>query len=474
MGVAGKNSDNGLVLSGVSEEMIARYAGSAPRYTSYPTAVEFTEKFDGQSWLEALAEEFGRDSNTGVSLYFHIPFCHELCYFCACNKLITKDKDVIEPYLQAVFAELDLYRELLPERLAVQQIHWGGGTPNFLPVDAIKRLHEKTISTFPNLIAGADVSVEVDPRTCTTEQIKAFREVGFNRLSLGVQDFDPHVQELVNRIQPYEITKALCDTARAVGFSGINVDLIYGLPDQSVAGFLQTVEQILTIRPDRIALYGYAHVTWIKKVQKALERAHLPTPGERIAIFTEALKRFSAAGYRHIGMDHLALPEDTLSLALDNGQLNRNFMGYTSHRGARLLGFGVSSISTLPGAFAQNTKDLFQYQNKLSSGELGISRGLTRTKEDRMRGELIEDLLCSGRINIPEFSNKWGIEFFSKFESGLLRLQPLIDDGLVKLDSAELRLTEVGRLFARNAATAFDAYLETHAESSRPVFSQSV
>jgi oxygen-independent coproporphyrinogen-3 oxidase len=301
----------------------------------------------------------------------------------------------------------------------IEQIHWGGGSPNFLKPDEMQMLHAECLQSFGGLAPDADVSVEIDPRTTSEAHLEKLAQLGFNRVSLGVQDFDPAVQRLVNRIQPFELTERIVRTARDVGFSGVNIDLIYGLPLQTAEGFSRTVDKVLELRPERVALYGYAHVTWIKKVQKALERAHLPTPAERIEIFLAAIRRFADAGYRHIGMDHFALPSDSLSQALDTGRLNRNFMGYSTHRGARLIGMGVSAISSLPSCYAQNVKDLTVYQERITSGLLATERGLLRTVEDQLRGEVIEAILCQGRLDIPTFDARWGCRFMQKFADGL-------------------------------------------------------
>ena len=267
------------------------------------------------------------------------------------------------------------------------------------------------------------------PRTNSEEQLETLARIGFNRISMGVQDFNPDVQKLVNRIQPYELTAEVCEQSRKHGFESINVDLIYGLPNQTLEGFERSIEQVLEIRPERVALYGYAHVTWIKKVQKALERAHLPTPKERIALFLKAVEMFSAAGYEYIGMDHFALPEDELAVAEREGHLNRNFMGYSTHRGARLIGFGASSISTIPGAMAQNEKDVGAYQERISKGELAVSRGLVRSTEDQIRGDLIERLLCQRKVSLSELESTWGVDFQEFFNSDIAKLKPMIEDG---------------------------------------------
>ena len=318
------------------KRLINAYSTQGPRYTSYPTAVEFTNSFNSDSWKKFLIA----DAHLSTALYFHLPFCNSLCYFCACNKIIARSREGVAPYLQTLFKELKTYQELLDTKnIEIEQIHWGGGTPNYLLPDEMIELHQRTLEIFPKVENDADISVEIDPRTISSEHLSTLRKLGFNRLSMGVQDFDPFVQETINRIQPYELTRDVCLEARDVGFEGLNIDLIYGLPNQTTKGFSSTLEKILEIKPERIALYGYAHVTWIKKVQKALERSHLPTPEERIDLFLQAYQMLVSAGYLHIGMDHFALPSDELSIAQDSGKLNRNFMGYTTHKGANIFWF---------------------------------------------------------------------------------------------------------------------------------------
>ncbi len=474
---AAMNASDSLLKAlsdGSLNRLIEKYSTSGPRYTSYPTAVEFHSGFDSAEWMQTLESDREiRKSTDGFSLYFHIPFCPSLCYFCACNKVITRDESVTEPYLSAVRNELAMYRSLVGD-VPVEQIHWGGGTPNFLSPESMRRLHGDCLAAFPTLTADADVSIEVDPRTCSDAHIRTLVDLGFNRLSMGVQDFDARVQSLVNRVQPFELTKRVSDEARALGIQSVNVDLIYGLPDQSVDGFRKTIEQILEIRPDRIALYGYAHVTWLKKVQKALEKAHLPTPSERVAIFLEALRMLTEAGYEYIGLDHFALPNDSLSLARRSGKLNRNFMGYSTHRGARLIGIGPSAISTFPEAFAQNTKDVALYQAGMGEKRFVTERGLRRSIDDQIRGDVIESILCLGTLDLKDFQTKWRYDFWSYFAHVLPTFDSFFRDGLLEYSSDSITLSPFGHLFSRNIAMAFDAYLSGHKASSRPVFSQAV
>ncbi len=454
----------------IPKNLISKYAVSVPRYTSYPTAVEFTAEFDTRAWKETL-EVAGKDSP--LSLYVHIPFCPKLCYFCACNKIITTDQSVTKSYLKALFKELETLARYFGDA-PVRQIHWGGGSPNFLRPEEMVSLQEETIRRFPRMQSeaeigaknDAEISVELDPRTTTLEQLHALKESGFNRVSFGVQDFNQNVQETINRVQTFEQTKELSDQSRQLGFSGVNLDLIYGLPNQTLEGFEETVRLVNILRPDRIALYGYAHVTWLQKVQKSFERAHLPTPEERIELFQLAVKSLSQAGYHHIGLDHFALPDDELTKSLRSKTLHRNFMGYTTEKGTSLLGFGASAISTLNEAFSQNEKDPKSYESRIYSDGVATVRGYRRSAEDLWRGELIEEVLCSGVVNIGDFAPHANLEDFRS------QLEEFAADQLIEFTPNGFQLTEVGRFFSRNIASVFDAYLAKH--SMKKTFSQAV
>ena len=466
------------VYSTISPELIKKYSVSGPRYTSYPTAVEFSGAVQEPNWRELVREDSAtalRESGATASVYVHIPFCPQLCWFCACTKVITRDYGLVERYLKTLSREFREYGTMLGSHVpAVEQIHWGGGSPNSLKPEDMAALHRLTLEVFPHVLPDADVSIELDPRETTREQVAALAEAGFNRFSFGIQDFTAEVQEAVHRVQSFERTKDLVDYGRARGIRGVNVDLIYGLPKQTRASFRSNVERVLELRPDRVAMYGYAHVTWLKKSQKVLEKEHLPSPDERIELFVEGLRAFTEAGYEYIGFDHFALPGDALALARRSGKLNRNFMGYTTHRGARIYGFGMSSISSLPGGFAQNAKELPEYERRIASSGLAIERGVLRSVDDRLRWEVIERLLCGGRVDIGEIERQWGIAFAGYFADALRQLEPLRQDGLMEISPGALQLTELGRLFSRNAAMAFDAYLAKHRAESKSVFSQAV
>lgn len=357
----------------------------------------------------------------------------------------------------------------------MEQIHLGGGSPNYLNADELTDLYDSISRIFPRRVRDADISIELDPRTTTVEQLHALICSGVNRVSMGVQDFDPTVQEAVNRNQSLEMTEKLVQESRARGVKSVGVDLIYGLPSQTLKGFEATLEKVIALSPDRIALYGYAHVTWKVKVQKSLPgRGDLPTPDERIHLLLLAIERLTDAGYEFIGMDHFARPHDELSIASKKGTLHRNFMGYSTHRGVRLFGLGASSISSTMGAFAQNVKEISAYQSWVGEGILPIDRGIIRGRDDQIRGEIIESLLCQGEIDIAHLEERWKFSFLECFTPALKELAQFVDDGLIELNSKRISLTETGRFFMRNVAMVFDEYLEKYSSVRTRIFSQAV
>jgi oxygen-independent coproporphyrinogen III oxidase len=451
-----------------------KYSGSAPRYTSYPTAVEFHSDVDALRWEELLLQE--NDNTFGV--YAHIPFCQTLCYFCACNKIITQNRAGVRPFLDAIKKEFALQAQYLTRNGSrdkqMGQIHWGGGTPNYLLPEDMRELHTSMETYLGKPMKGAECSVEIDPRGITTEQLATLIDLGMNRISFGVQDLSPEVQEAINRIQPLSLTTHVIKEARKLGFKSINIDLIYGLPLQTVETFSETVKSIITLRPERVALYGYAHVTWIQKVQRSFDKLPLPTPEERIEIFLEAVEAFTQAGYEHIGLDHFALPDDTLVQARENGKLNRNFMGYSIHRGSQIAAFGPSAISSVEKGFAQNSKELPEYIQSIESHKLAITRGVERSPEDILRSHVIEDVLCHGKIFYKDFTHRWGADFYQVFPDAFAALESFAEDGIVQIQNDGFSITPIGRFFARNVATIFEAYLQKHKEKERPVFSQAV
>ena len=457
----------------ISEELIYKYSIPCPRYTSYPTAMEFSSSTDSATW-ETILEQHLQTTNPGLSLYFHIPFCFHQCYFCACNRITPRSHDVIEPYLEAIGKEITSYKKIFGDNYQIEQIHWGGGCPDYLTTNEMGSLFSLIKSSFPAINKNAEISIELDPRNLTEDHLTTLAKLGFNRLSMGVQDFDPVVQKTINRIQSFELTSELMTKARKLGLNNINLDLIYGLPNQTLAGFTKTIEQVISLKPSRIALYGYAHVTWVKQVQKVLEHSHLPTPAERIKLFLQALSLFTAAGYRYIGLDHFALPDDELSIAIDRGSLNRNFMGYTTHSGANVIGMGATSISLIPSAYVQNIKDYQSYQTKIGECGLAIDRGIVRSIDDQLRGEVIEKILCAGKVLFSEIENKYRINFRNYFNESLNLIALHQKDRLVELSDNSIQLTSTGRILARNIAMVFDSYIAKYQKSDKPSFSQAV
>ncbi len=459
------------------QDLIAKYAGiQCPRYTSYPTAVEFQPTFHDREWKSALQSDLASrgDRNPALALYFHIPFCRTLCFFCACNKVVTKNRAIVAPYLAALRKEIDCYATLLPFGLEVEQLHWGGGTPNYLTCTEITELYGYCRERFPNFAPDADVSIELDPRTTSFEQLVTLREIGFTRLSFGVQDFDSAVQRIVNRIQPYTMAESLITSARELGFSSIGIDLIYGLPGQTLESFGKTLAMVKRLRPDRISLFGYAHVTWKSKAQASFDPMLLPNAQARIALLTAGIESFLNAGYKSIGMDHFALPEDSLALAMEHGTLNRNFMGFSTHKDAWVIGCGASAVSSIPGAFAQNSKDLAVYQRQVNELGLSVERGVVRTRDDQLRSEIIEKILCGNGVDIDELERHWKIDFWEYFASTRRALLDFVQQGLITLSLSHFEVTEIGRLFARNIAMVFDAYLPKYRVANSGIFSQSV
>lgn len=450
--------------------LINRYSRPGPRYTSYPTAAEFTDDFPVEQWPEMV-----RSAAKGrlASLYLHVPFCRSLCYFCACNKIITTSREPVANYLEALRREVEGYADLLGDAV-LDHMHWGGGTPNYLTADEMRSVLGWLRDAFPRWSADAELSIELDPRTTSMEQITALGELGFTRMSCGVQDFDPVVQEAVNRIQSPEQTAELCAAARQAGLHSINIDLIYGLPQQTEPAFLRTLELVNEIQPDRIALYGYAHVAWVSKVQTTFRRFDLPRPDERIRLLAMAIEFLTQNGYEYIGMDHFALPSDRLAIARREGKLRRNFMGYTDRVAEPLIGLGPSAISSLPQALAQNDKDLRGYESRLADRRLPLVRGVLRTEEDRRTGALIERILCERRLDIERFESEWHTDFSSSYPTAVQGLTALAADGIIERDARGFSVTPLGAFFLRNIAMLFDRYLPAHAQRQAPVFSQAL
>ena len=454
----------------VGEEFLARYNRPGPRYTSYPTAPVWNDSF-GPADLERVHEE-AEQARSPVSLYMHIPFCESLCLFCACNVIIQKDKRVAPPYLEVLKREMERVSHSVSKQREVVQFHWGGGTPTYLTPEQIDDLFGAVRARF-SFAADAEIGIEVDPRVTSREHLETLRRLGFNRLSMGIQDFHPEVQRAIHRIQPYELTRDLLLAARELGFDSINVDLIYGLPYQSPERFAHTVDQILELAPDRVALFSYAHVPWLKKQQGSFA-AHLPEGMQKFEIFRTGLSKFLEAGYLYIGMDHFAKPGDELAISQQKRTLHRNFQGYTTKAGADLYGMGVTAISGIQNAYAQNHRELAAWEKAVGEGGIATMRGYRLSQDDRLRRAVISRLLCHTVVIKDEIAREFGVDFDQYFAGELARLEPPSEDGLVLLEADQIRTTWLGRIFIRNLAMVFDPYLEKQQLAAKPLFSKTL
>ncbi|MCL4686847.1 oxygen-independent coproporphyrinogen III oxidase [Myxococcota bacterium] len=453
------------------ETTVLRHSGPGPRYTSYPTAPVWTEAYGPDAFRRDLG---GLAAGAEISLYVHVPFCRSLCHFCACNRIITQRPEAPADWLDTIEREIALLRTALAGAPRVVQHHWGGGTPTHLEPAQIRRLFRALDDAFP-VTPDAEVSIEVDPRVTSEAHIEALRTCGFGRLSMGVQDFDPRVQAAIHRVQSVASTAALVERARASGFASIGFDLIYGLPFQTIASMERTLDDVIAIAPDRIALYGYAHVTWVAKQQRGFERHDLPTPPDRLRIQLATIRKLLAAGYEPVGMDHFARPEDELAQAARSRRLRRNFMGYTTRPGLDLLALGPSAISQLETAFAQSHRDLAQWERAIHGGEFATLRGHALTADDRRRQWVIAELLCHGGVSAHAFRSRFDADFDACFPTECAALEPLAEQGLVEFESdGGLRITALGHLAMRPVAMVFDAYLPAHQATDQPVFSQTV
>lgn len=444
-------------------DLIQRYNISGPRYTSYPTAVQFTDQF-GEAEYRAAAQR-SVDADGPLSLYFHIPFCDTICFYCGCNKIATKDTAKAEPYLERVYKEIEMQAALAnAENRQVKQLHWGGGTPTFLSHDQMRQLMAKTREAF-NLQGNdeGDFSIEIDPREATGETMELLRELGFNRVSLGVQDFNPDVQKAVNRIQSEEMTQDILDHSRRLGFRSLNIDLIYGLPLQTVATFSETLETIIKMSPDRISVFNYAHLPERFKPQRRIKDEEIPAPDVKLQILEHTINRLVEAGYVYIGMDHFAKPDDSLSVAQREGKLHRNFQGYTTHSDCDLIAMGVSSISQQANTYSQNAYTIDDYEAAIDNGKLAVIKGLELTEDDILRRSVINQIICHFELNGDDFSRDFNIDFDSYFKDELEFLLQHHRDGLIELNGNKLKVTPAGRLLVRAVCMAFDKYLDKKA-----------
>ena len=443
----------------IDHDLIERFGGRGPRYTSYPTADRFQGGFDPAEYLHALLERGARPT-AALGLYFHIPFCKTICYYCGCNKIGTKHQERSAEYLAALATEIRLVGSLMGRGQRISHLHFGGGTPTFMLDSEFVELFDEIRQQFAFDPEG-EYSIEVDPRTVTPERIRTLRDLGLNRISLGIQDFDPVVQRAVNRIQSYEDTRALIDASRECGFASVNVDLIYGLPRQTLDGFERTLALTIAARPDRVALYQYAHLPQLFKPQRRIDEAAIPPATLRAQLFDLAVRRFREAGYLYLGLDHFARADDELAVAQREGRLHRNFQGYCSHDAGDLIAFGVSAISAVGSVYAQNEKTLDAYYRRVQAGELPIAKGLRLVFDDFVRRDLVQSLMCNFRIWWPEIEARHGIRGPEYFRDELARLAPMHDAGAIRIDDNGLTVLPRGRLLVRAVAMAFDRYLST-------------
>jgi oxygen-independent coproporphyrinogen III oxidase len=463
---------NNSKFSLVDRELCRRFDISGPRYTSYPTADRFQSHPGHQILVDALQQRPVPDQP--LSLYVHLPFCSTICYYCGCNKVITKDHDKSSRYLDYLEREVDLQLACLGGSRQVAQLHWGGGTPTFLSDDEMIRLMSVLRTRFEFLPEG-EYSIEIDPRSVDPRRAHLLADLGFNRMSLGIQDFDPQVQEAVNRHQTFEQTRDVMLAARSAGFKSVSVDLIYGLPRQTLEGFRETLEKTLSLRPDRIALYSYAHLPQIFMPQRRIQEAELPQAEDKLSLMVMAIETLVEAGYVFIGMDHFARPDDELARAQQAGKLHRNFQGYSTHAELDLLAFGVSAIAKVGPVYAQNAKTLDEYYEDLDAGHLPVRRGYRMNDDDALRRAVIQELMCHFALDYARVEREWSIDFRTYFSHALEQLTPLAEAGLLTLEPGAIRVAPQGRLLVRIIAMAFDHYLQEdrlNAAAGRPRYSR--
>jgi len=465
-------TDAAAALPPLSPELLQRMDVAGPRYTSYPTADRFVEAFGPADYRQALAARAAGASVGGrppLSVYVHIPFCESVCYYCACNKVVTRHHERAADYLQALEHEMALHTQVLGAQESASQLHLGGGTPTFLSDAELDRLMGALRRSF-HFAPGAEMSIEVDPRTATPARLAHLAELGFNRLSFGVQDFDADVQQAVHRVQPFEQVQALMASARALRFDSVNVDLIYGLPKQTPASFARTISQVSTLRPDRIALYAYAHLPQRFKPQRRIVPAELPDGAARVQMLGGAIAGFLSTGYSYIGMDHFALPSDSLAVAKRQGRLHRNFQGYSTQPDCDLVALGVSAIGRVGATYSQNAKTLDEYYDALRQGDFPVVRGIALSRDDLLRRAVIMALMCQGRVEFESIELAHLVNFSDYFRSELAQLAPLCALGLLTVEPGAIQVTPAGWFFVRAVAMVFDRYLQ--ADASRTRFSR--
>lgn len=442
-------------------ELIKRYDKAGPRYTSYPTANLFHDGFSSADYQAAVQRSNKEENPKPLSLYFHIPFCDTVCFYCACNKIVTKRRDRALPYLEHLYREIEMQGALYDKTRPVDQLHWGGGTPTFLNHDQMRALMNKTGQHFSLMDNDqGEYSIEIDPREIDPDGVHFLREIGFNRMSLGIQDFDPKVQKSVNRIQSEEITFAAINAARDAKFKSVSVDLIYGLPFQTVESFHLTLEKIMLAKPDRLSVFNYAHLPGLFMPQRRINEEELPSAAEKLEILQSVIHFLTEQGYVYVGMDHFARPDDELVIAQDKGLLYRNFQGYSTHADCDMVAMGVTAISQVNDIYSQNVRDEETYYQMIDEGKLPLMRGLDLTADDLLRRELITQLICNFRLDIKPFMIKQGIDFGQYFKDEIIQLQTMQDDGLLQMDENSIVILPPGRLLIRNICMTFDAHLK--------------
>ncbi len=451
-------------------DKFSKYSKPGPRYTSYPTAPEFNENFDENAYIQELENQ---DKNRPISLYFHLPFCRSACYFCGCNVVYTSKEDKKERYIGYLSKELDLLCKHIDTSREVIQLHFGGGTPTFFSASQLKTILNLIKSHFKNFAKDAEISCEIDPRYLNQEQLNVLVENGCNRVSFGVQDFDPKVQEAVHRIQPYEITENTVKMARLSNIKSINMDLIYGLPYQTLETFKKTLDKALMLDTDRLAVFNYAHVPWMKKTMRKIDETTLPQPSVKLEILKYTIDFLTSNGYKMVGMDHFAKPEDELFLAIEKGELHRNFQGYTTKGGADLIGVGLTSIGEGISHYVQNIKEMKAYEKAIDEGKLPVQRGIKLNKDDIIRKSVIMELMANFKLNIKNVEKEFGIVFKDYFKDALEELENFEKDELISIDDNYIKVTNTGSLLIRNISMPFDAYLKKIPESKRK-FSKTV
>jgi len=448
------------ITTSFPSELITQYGLAGPRYTSYPTALQFHEGFDAEAYRRHVSNSNDDLIPKPLSLYVHLPFCKELCYYCACNKKVTRNTQLAEVYLQHLDKEIEMQGKLFDRDRQVIQLHFGGGTPTYYDDIQLRHIVEALSANF--LLSRSDsreFSIEIDPRTVDEERVAVLADIGFNRVSMGIQDFDPDVQKAVNRVQDEDKTLRLIEASRESGFNSVSVDLIYGLPLQTAKSFEKTIDSVLTVRPDRLSVYNYAHLPHLFRAQRMIKSEQVPAPEVRLQLLASTITKLVDAGYVYIGMDHFALPEDELSIAMDNGTLQRNFQGYSTCRETDLVAMGVSAIGKVGNSFAQNLKDIRAWQAAIDEDRLPIWRGLSLSGEDRLRRGVVSAIMCQGFVRFGEFERKYGIDFNDHFALELKSLKPLEDDGLIELSERTIEVTPTGLLLLRVIAMKFDEYL---------------